>query len=372
VNEIQMFDYLAQYRLVEGEILQVIRSVFESGHLILGEQVKLFEKDFAALIGSKVRGVAVNSGTDALLVSLMALGVGSGDEVVTVANTAVPTVSAIRMAGARPVFCDIDYSTGLIDLDRLDSVITNRTRAVVPVHLFGNVVDIPKMRNVIGSRKIFVIEDCAQAHGATLYGKMAGSYGDAAAFSFYPTKNLGAYGDAGMCVSADPEILKEMMRIRMYGFDGAYYAEREGINSRLDEIQAAILNVKLSHFRECLDRRRALATLYDEGLSTKVVRLMHNQGVNHACHLYAVKVSNRQFVRDQLLAEGIHTGIHYPYPIHLMRAYSFLGYRKGSLPNTELFAGEILSLPLYPELSESSVVKVIEVLNDVVYCAGLF
>ena len=365
MNEIQMFDYLTQYRLIEGEILQVVRSVLESGHLILGEQVKLFEKKFAAFVGGWVRGVSVNSGTDALLVSLMALGVGSGDEVVTVANTAVPTVSAIRMAGARPVFCDIDYTTGLIDLDQLDSVITNRTRAVVPVHLFGNMVDIPKMRSVIGSRQIFVIEDCAQAHGATLYGKMAGSYGDAAAFSFYPTKNLGAYGDAGMCVSSDPEIFREMMRIRMYGFDGAYYAEREGINSRLDEIQAAVLNVKLRHFRQYLDRRRALAALYDAGLSMEAVRLLQHKGVNHACHLYAVKVSNRQSVRDQLISAGIHTGIHYPYPIHLMRAYSFLGYRKGSLPNTELFADEILSLPLYPELSVESVDRVINVLNGI-------
>ena len=366
MNEIQMFDYLAQYRLIEGEILEVIRRVLESGRLILGEQVRLFEENFASYIGGGVCGVAVNSGTDALLVSLMALGVGSGDDVVTVANSAVPTVSAIRMAGARPVFCDINYSTGLIDLDQLDSVITRSTRAVVPVHLFGNMVDIPKVRSVIGGRKIFVIEDCAQAHGATLNGKMAGSYGDAAAFSFYPTKNLGAYGDAGMCISSDPDIFKDMKRIRMYGCDGAYYAEREGINSRLDEIQAAVLNVKLRHMGEFLDRRRALAAMYDDGLSRAAVRFTQNPGVNHACHLYAVKVSNRQFVRDKLIAKGIHTGIHYPYPIHMMRAYSFLGYRKGSLPNTELLAGEILSLPLYPELPDSSVTKVIAVLNDAV------
>jgi dTDP-4-amino-4,6-dideoxygalactose transaminase len=365
MNRIRMFDYLEQYRRLQDEMRAALERVLASGQLILGPEGQRFEQAFAAFLGGGGTCVAVNSGTDALAIGLRALGVGPGDEVVTVANTAVPTVSAVRMAGATPVFVDVDADTALMDLDEVPRRLTPRTKAVIPVHLYGNVVDVPRLAGLLAGRGIAILEDCAQAHGATLGGRPAGTMGAVGAFSFYPTKNLGAYGDGGLCFSADPELVRKMRRIRMYGFDGRYYAEMEGVNSRLDELQAAVLNVKLPHLADWVERRRALAALYDRLLPAAVRPLRPAAGVAHAYHLYVVRVPDRDRVRMALAERGIDTSIHYPFPIHLMRGYAFLGYAAGSLPVTEALATQVLSLPLYPELPDDAVRQVCRALREV-------
>lgn len=366
MSDIPMFDYLKQYRSLRTEVLSGMEAVIESGRLILGEQGQRFERAFADYLGGGVTAVGVNSGTDALVVILLALGVGPGDEVVTVANTAVPTVSAIRMVGATPVFCDVDPLTALIDLDSLPPLLSVRTRAVIAVHLFGNMVNIPRLREQVSGRSIAVIEDCAQCHGATLDGAQAGTLGHAAAFSFYPTKNLGAYGDAGLAASRDAALIQDMKRIRMYGFEENYHAEREGINTRMDEMQAMVLNVKLPHLAAAVERRREIAARYNASLSSRITRVAAASGVRHAHHLYVVRVADRDRIRAALAAEGVASGIHYPHPIHLMRGYHFLGYQAGSLPQTERLAREVLSLPMYPELADADVDRVVAALNRAV------
>lgn len=365
MNRIRMFDYLGQYRTLQAEMQVALARVLESGQLILGPAGQRFEEDFAGFLGSDGQCVAVNSGTDALAVALRALDVGPGDEVITVANTAVPTVSAIRMTGATPVFCDVDADTALLDLNEVPRRLTPRTKAIIPVHLYGNAVDIPLLRQVVAGQGIKIIEDCAQAHGATFGGRMVGTMGDAGAFSFYPTKNLGAYGDGGLCFSADAELVRKMRMIRMYGFEGSYYAEIEGVNSRLDELQAAVLSVKLPHLAAWLAQRRELAAAYDRHLPASARHLRSGAGVGHAYHLYVVTVPERDRVRAELAQRGIDTGIHYPHPIHRMRGYSFLGYGEGSLPRTEALAPNLLSLPLYPELPVDDVLRVCEALSGI-------
>jgi aminotransferase EvaB len=365
-HPVVMFDYLVQYRSIEVEVLDAIRRVLESGQLVLGTEVEAFEKAFASYLAAGGGAVGVNSGTDAIAIALRALDIRAGDEVVTVANTAVPTVSAIREAGAIPVFCDVEPDTALIDLGQLEACITPSTRAIVPVHLFGNVVDVPAILELIGSRSISVVEDCAQAHGGKLSGEMAGTLGQAAAFSFYPTKNLGAYGDAGICFSRDPELVAKMRSIRTYGFEDRTYAEREGVNSRLDPIQAAVLRVKLTRLPQYLRRRQEIAAIYDRLLSPKIARIAPRTGIEHARHLYVIRLSNRDAIRARLQERGIQTAIHYPFPVHLMPAYAFLGYQPGSLPVTEQLATEVLSLPLYPELEEEQIARVCAELNALV------
>jgi dTDP-3-amino-2,3,6-trideoxy-4-keto-D-glucose/dTDP-3-amino-3,4,6-trideoxy-alpha-D-glucose/dTDP-2,6-dideoxy-D-kanosamine transaminase len=368
MSRIVMFDYLEQYNGLQNDIIAAVEQVLSSGQLILGEQVRTFQKGFASFLGKEADGqaVGVNSGTDALAISLMACGVGQGDEVITSTNTAVPTVSAIRMTGATPVFCDVDEMTALMDLEKLHSCLTDKTKAIVPVHLFGNVVDVSRLRSLVADRNIAIVEDCAQAHGARLHGKAVGTLGDASAFSFYPTKNLGAFGDAGLCFTCDQRLAKEMRKIRMYGFEDAYYAEREGINSRMDELQAAILNVKLPYLGVNVEHRRRLADCYNKLLKPSISRISILEGVEHAYHLFVIRVRDRSHVREALAEQGISTGIHYPYPIHLMRGYEFLGYQQGDFPVAEHLSTEILSLPLYPELSEKSVKRVCSTLNAIV------
>jgi len=365
MTTIHSFDYLKQLSGIRSEVLSAVERVLQSGQLILGPEGAKFENAFAAFLGGKGNCVGVNSGTDALLVALKALNIGTGDEVITVANTAVPTVSAICSAGATPVFCDVDNGTCLMDLAKLPLLFTKNTKAVIPVHLFGNVVDVPMVRHVIGKRDIKIIEDCAQAHGAKLRDEMVGTMGDIGAFSFYPTKNLGAYGDAGLCYSPELPIVKKMRSIRMYGFEDSSYAMREGINSRMDEIQAAILTVKLKYLPGYIERRRKIAKLYQQKLNEKAIFIKQADKVLHAYHLLVVKVPDRDKVQKALFQRGIRTGIHYPYPIHLMPAYRFLGYKEGTLPHTEKLAKHLLSLPMYPELSAESVCKVSEELNDI-------
>lgn len=364
MSRVRVFDLSAGLAEVRDDVMAAIERVLASGRVILGPEVEGFERDFAAWLGEGLFGVGVASGTSALTVALRALGAGPGCEVVTVANTAVPTVSAIREVGATPVFCDVSPDTALMDLERLPALLTPRTRVVLPVHLFGNPVDVDALRECVAGSGARVLEDCAQAHGARLRGRPVGSLGDAAAFSFYPTKNLGAYGDAGLCVTRDPVLAETMKSLRTYGVVGDRGAVREGWNARLDELQAAILSAKLPRLAGWVARRRALAERYEASLSEEVVRLRTTPGALHARHLLVVRVPRREAVREALSARGIDTAVHYPLPIHRMPAFASSGRAPGGLPVTELLAGEILSLPLYPELPEEAVDRVCAALAD--------
>ncbi|MGH0030214.1 MAG: DegT/DnrJ/EryC1/StrS family aminotransferase [Myxococcota bacterium] len=368
MSRVPTFDLTAQLAGVRGEVDAAVARVLASGRVILGPEVEAFERDFAATLGPDVHGVGVASGTAALEVALRALGVGPGDEVVTVANTAVATVAAIRAVGATPVFCDVVESSALMDLDLLPDALTAATKAVVPVHLYGNPVDVPALRARLGGREVAVLEDCAQATGARVGGVPVGALGDAAAFSFYPTKNLGAYGDAGLCASRDAALAEAMRSVRGYGLvDGA--ARREGVNARLDALQAAILSAKLPHLPGWLGKRRALADRYAARLPESVATFAAPAGSEPAPHLYVVRLPGgveRDAVRASLDRAGIATAVHYPVPIHRMPAYAFLGWGAGSLPVSERLAGEILTLPLFPELAPEDVDRVCAALAEAI------
>ena len=287
--------------------------------------------------------------------------IGSGDEVITVANTAVPTVAAIRAAGALPVFVDVCDETGLIDCTGIPTVLSPRSRCLLPVHLGGLAADLGALTSLAREHGLFLLEDCAQATGAQYQGKKVGSFGDAAAFSFYPTKILGAYGDGGMIVTSAPELASQLRRLRFYGIEANYYAQEEGYNSRLDELQAALLNLRLTHLDDEVQNRRRLAGRYDAMLAgVGDLRLPSiPAGQTHQYYLYTVRTARRDELMNFLATQGIESRINYPTPIHLMSGYAFLGYGPGSLPVTERLAGEILSLPLYPDLPESDQNEVI-------------
>lgn len=364
VTPIRMFDYRQQYAALRDEILAAVDDVFTSGSLILGPRVQAFEQNFCRFLGVPGHGVGVANGTDALAIALRALEIGPGDEVITVANTAIPTASAIRMVGAAPVFCDIDPATLLMDVNDVERRVTPHTKAIIPVHLFGNAVDIAAVLNLARQHNLKVIEDCAQSCGTTINGQATGTFGDIGCYSFYPTKNLGAYGDGGFCFTRDPALADAMRKIRMYGCGKTYYSEREGVNSRLDEVQAAILDVKLRYLDEHLAQRRRVAAQYIEQLPASVVRPAVRPGIEHSFHLFVIELANRAAVIARLQAEEIGYGIHYPTPIHRMSGFAFLGYQDGSLPVTEAKAELILSLPCFPELPPDAVERVASVISE--------
>lgn len=362
---IRYWSYLEEYGAQRDAYLRAVDDVFSSGRLILGQQVACFEERLAAYCGAAA-AVGVNSGTDAIFLALKALGIGSGDDVITVANTAVPTVAAIRATGATPLFVDVEADTFLMDVSLLESVITRRTRCILPVHLFGQMVDMPALLEFARHYNLFVVEDCAQACGATCQGRRAGSLGDIGAFSFYPTKVLGAFGDGGAMTTSQPELARRLKRLRMYGMEGAYYAEEEGFNSRLDEVQAAILNHKLPGLDGSIEQRRRIARIYDEGLRGVAGLFLPavRRGRSHQYYLYTTRTDRRDQLMGWLAAQGIETKINYPNPIHLMRGYAFLGYKPGSLPVTESLAETILSLPMYPELPEGQAARVVAAIRE--------
>lgn len=363
-GKVRYWDYLTDYEAGRQEYLAAVDAVFSSGRLILGEQVASFEERFAAYCGVPF-AVGVNSGTDAIFLALKALGVTAGDEVITVSNTAVPTVAAIRATGATPVFADVEHDTYLMDVKLVETLITARTRCIVAVHLCGQMVDMSPLMELAQQHRLRVVEDCAQACGATYQGKRAGSCGDIGAFSFYPTKILGAFGDGGMLTSSSPELALRLKRLRMYGMDSLYYAEEEGYNSRLDEVQAALLNIRLPRLSAAVEQRRTIARLYDQGLrgidalGLPAVRA----GREHQYYLYTIRTERRDQLMAYLRDQGIESKINYPWPIHLMRGYSFLGWREGSLPVTERLAQSIVSLPLYPEMPLEDGERVVEALR---------
>jgi dTDP-3-amino-3,4,6-trideoxy-alpha-D-glucose transaminase len=370
MEKIAFNDLRATYQLLKDEIDAALAETLESGWYILGKQAAAFEAEFATYCHAK-SCVGVNSGTDALHLALRACDIGPGDEVITVAHTAVATVAAIRMAGATPVLVDIDPTTYTLDAQTLDDAITPATKAILPVHLYGHAADLRTIAQIAHRRGLWLIEDCAQAHGATLDGKPLGSFGDLACFSFYPTKNLGAFGDGGAVVGQDPQLIEQVRLLREYGWTATqrYVSQVEGVNSRLDELQAAVLRVRLRHLDEQNEMRRRLAAFYHDLLPRALARPVEWEGCRHVYHLYVVRVPGgevqRHQVRRALEAIGIGTGIHYPVPVHRQPAYAGGQVIAGALPHTERAADEILSLPMYPALSVQQVERVAAALAEI-------
>ncbi len=362
---IQVWDYRKEYEAEREDILAGVEKVFRSGRLILGESVRKFEESFAAWCGVS-HGVGVNIGTDALFLALKALDIGPGDEVITVANTAIPTVSAIAATGATPRFVDIDRSTYLMDGALIEKAVTPRTRCILPVHLFGQCVDMEPVHRVASKHGLRVLEDCAQAHGAEQRGRKAGSMCDISAFSFYPTKILGTYGDAGMVLTNDKKLADRVRRLRMYGNEGTYYSIEHGYNSRLDEVHAEILLRKLPRLDGYIARRRALAARYDAALRGSALVLPGTPAHNlHAYYLYVARHPARDRIIKALAERDILVNVSYPWPLHTMKGYAYLGGKEGDLPETESAAKEIFSLPMYPTLEEESQDRVCAALNDI-------
>jgi dTDP-4-amino-4,6-dideoxygalactose transaminase len=346
-----------EYKEHKQEFDAAIASVLDSGSFILGKNVSVFEERFASYCEKKY-GVGVASGTEALHIALKAYGIGKGDEVITVPNTAVPTVAAIEMANAKPVLTDINYENLLMDPENVKTAITDDTKAIIPVHLYGNVCNMAKIRKIAQKHGIKIIEDCCQSHGAEYDGKKVPVSGTGC-FSFYPSKNLGAFGDAGMIVTENPKIFRKAKMLRCYGESRRYKSDIPGFNSRLDEIQAAILNVKLDYLDKNTDKRRELAALYNASLKrSNLVLPKDNQSSRHVYHLYVIRTKARDQLKQNLEKKGIQTLIHYPIPIHLQKAYKHFGYKRGDFPIAEKASQEILSLPIYPQLAKEDIQKV--------------
>lgn len=356
---IQLVDLKAQYDTISDEITEAIQSVIETSAFVGGNAVREFEKEFAAYCEVKAC-VGVGNGTDAIYLVLRALGIGAGDEVITVAHTFIATSEAISMTGARPVFVDIKEDTMLMDPALLEAAITPRTKAIVPVHLYGQPCEMDSIMEIAERHGLKVIEDAAQAHGARWRGRRVGSIGDAATFSFYPGKNLGAFGDAGAVVSNDEDLIE---RVRMFANHGRlekYTHKMEGVNSRLDGLQAAILRVKLRHLDEWNESRRRHADFYLDTLTNGEIRPQTTHpDATPVWHLFVVRVSERDAFQQNLRSEGIATGIHYPVPLHLQPAYEHANISRGTLPVTERVSAEVVSLPMYPELTADQLSNIV-------------
>jgi dTDP-4-amino-4,6-dideoxygalactose transaminase len=350
---------LAQYNAHKAEIDAAIQKVLDKGWYILGEETKAFESEFAIYIGVTY-GIGVGSGTEALHIALAACGIGPGDEVITVSHTAVATAAAIELTGARPVFVDIEPDYYTLDPNGLEAAITEQTKAIIPVHLYGQSADMLPILDIAKNHGLRIIEDCAQAHGAMYQGRRVGSWGDMACFSFYPTKNLGALGDGGMVVTSDPELAEKARLVREYGWAERYISKIPGWNTRLDELQAAILRIKLRYLDADNEARTRLSSKYDHALEgLGIVKPKRRQESTHVYHLYVVRSERHVELQAFLRSHGIGALIHYPVPIHLQPAYQ--GRQRGTneLPETERAARQVLSLPMYPELTPDEAGQVI-------------
>ena len=359
-HPVKYWSYLERYQADRPAVLAALDEAISGGCLVLGPRVEAFEKAFASY-GGTAHGIGVNSGTDALFLGLKALDVGPGDEVITVSNTAVPTVAAIRATGARPVFVDIDPATFLMDAARVEERITPQTRVLLPVHLFGQMAPMTPLLEIAKRHNLQVVEDCAQATGARQAGQPAGSLGHLSAFSFYPTKVLGGYGDGGMMLTASDELAARLRRLRFYGIERDYHSVEEGYNSRLDVVQATLLHQRLGSLDERIRQRQHLASLYTEGLKDvgDIVCPKTAPGNEHVFYVYTIRTAQRDALRQHLAEQSIGAQVNYPTPIHRMRGYSFLGLEDGALPATERASREILSLPMYPELTPADVEVVV-------------
>ena len=363
---IPFVDLKAQNATLRTELLEAISGVIDSCQFTLGSEVEAFEKEFAAY--SQVSaGIGVNTGTSALHLALLAAGVGPGDEVITVPFTFVATVAAIDYTGAKTVFVDIDPATYTMDPSALESAITSRTKAILPVHLHGQTADMDPILETAKKHGLVVIEDAAQAHGAEYKGRRAGSMGDMACFSFYPGKNLGACGEAGMVVTSNPAYERTLRMLRDWGAEKKYHHVLKGFNYRMEGIQGAVLRVKLRHLEEWIEGRRKAAAIYNDMLGGSglalPVRSIENR---HVYHVYAIRTDNRTAWQESLINSGIQSGIHYPIPVHLLEAHADLGYKSGDFPHAELAAEQVLSLPMFPELTAEQCVTVCRAIQQLV------
>ena len=349
-------DLKKEYISIREELNRNIQRVFNSGFYVLGEEVKKFEEDFSKYTGTNY-AVGVNSGSDALFLALKSVGVGKGDEVITVSHTFISTVDAISRNGAKPVFVDINPDTYCMDVSKIEEKITEKTKAILPVHLYGHPVDMDPICKLKEDYGLYVIEDACQAHGAEYNGKKAGSIGDIGCFSFYPTKNLGAYGDGGAVVTDNEEIKEKLIQMRNYGQSKKYQHDFVGVNSRLDELQAVILQTKLKYLEGWIERRRKNAKIYTEVLQdSDVILPVEKEFAKHAYHIYVIRSKNRDNLKNKLFQNDIHAQIHYPIPVHKQKAY--LNFNDLNLDVTDNICNEILSLPLHPWMGCEEILKV--------------
>lgn len=361
---IPMIDLKKQFLEIKDEVLGTLTEILESSQYILGPKVLEFEKKVASY-HNVPEAIAVASGTDALHLALQALGIREGDEVITSPFTFFATAEAILYTGAVPVFVDIEEDTMNIDPALIEARITKKTKAILPVHIFGHAADMPKIAEIAARHNLRIIEDCAQSFGAAIGGKKTGSFGDAGCFSFYPSKNLGAFGDGGMLLVKDAAIAATVRKLRNHGSGGAYRHESVGFNSRLDEIQAGILLVKLKRIETYNGRRRENAAQYSQLISDRVEKPFEREGYSHVYHQYTIRSSGRDDIQKCLKDKGVSSVVYYPIPLHLQEAVSFLGYRQGDFPVTEKAASRVLSLPMYPELDRASIEKIADIINNV-------
>ena len=363
-NRIDVWSYQEEYKILRLKILKSVDRVFKSGQLILGDEVFNLERKFSQYTSNQY-GVGVNSGTDALQIILMALDIKKGDEIITTSNTAVPTVSAIVSCNATPVFVDVNNYDYLIDCKKIEKKINKKTKAIIAVNLYGQSADYKSLIKISKKYNIKIIEDCAQSTGALYMGRPSGSFGAMSAFSFYPTKNLGAYGDGGMIVTNKKFFYEKCKKIRKYGMSKLYYSDMHGINSRLDEVQAAIINLKISYLNKAIKKRRQIALRYNNEIKNiNLILPKENKDCYHSFYVYVVRHKNRNSIMQYLKQNGVFCNISYPFPIHLMKGYKYLGYKKNDLPITELISKEIFSLPMYPQLTMHKVDKVIKLINN--------
>lgn len=362
--QIPFVDLKAQYNLIKDEIDETIHRVIDKTSFIMGEEVRRFEEEFALFCKAKY-AVGVANGTEALMLALKACGLTSGDEVITVPNTFIATTEAITMIGAKIVFVDVDPDTYNIDVSKIEEKITAKTKAIIPVHLYGQPADMDPINQLARKYNLKIVEDAAQAHGAEYKGRRVGTLGDITCFSFYPGKNLGAYGDAGAVVTNNEELAQKVAMLRNHGRTKKYLHQIEGFNSRLDALQAAILRVKLRHLEDWNEERREKAKLYNQLLEPfpKIITPKMLDSTVPVYHLYVVRIKNRDRLQNILKTKGISTGIHYPLPLHLQPAYSYLGYKEGEIPMTERVSKEILSLPMYAELKEEDITYICEAMG---------
>ena len=356
-------DLKTQYQSIKPEIDAALASVLDSCQFVLGPEVAAFEEEFAIYCGA-AECIALNSGTSALHLALLAAGVGPGDEVITVPFTFVASVSAITYAGAQPVLVDIDPHTFTMDPAAIETAVTSRTKAILPVHLYGQPADMDPIMEVARRHNLIVIEDAAQAHGAKYKGRQVGSIGDIACFSFYPGKNLGAYGEGGAVTTSNAEYARTIRMLRDWGQDRKYHHVLPGFNYRMEAFQGAILRVKLRHLEQWTEARRAIVGKYNQLLAgSGLERPREMPWARHVYHIYTLRTNGRDALRAALEKEGIQTAIHYPVPVHLQPAYADLGYARLSLPESEKAADQVLSLPLYPEMTDDQVERVSEALT---------
>ncbi|OGW38167.1 MAG: transcriptional regulator [Nitrospirae bacterium RBG_13_39_12] len=362
---IPMIDLKKQLQDIKDEAFNVLRDIVGSGQFILGQKVSEFEKKVASYHGLR-EAIGVASCTDALHLSIDALDIGEGDEVITSPFTFFATVEAILYTGALPVFVDVEPDTLNIDANLIEENITKKTKAILPVHLFGHPADMWNIVDIAKKHKLKVIEDCAQSFGAGINGKKTGSFGDAGCFSFYPSKNLGGCGDGGMVVLDNSKVAGRIKELRNHGSRGSYRHKRVGFNSRLDEIQAGILLIKFLHIDEYNKKRRHNAEIYNRLLPDIIKHPVEKEGSYHVFHQYTIMSPKRNKLQQKLKENGIASVIYYPVPLHLQKALKFLGYQKGDFPIAEKAARQVLSLPMYPELEESSITKIAEIIRNVV------